>query len=226
MRTVTLLYWGMGNVEIITYRGITFRRYPDSPHQSDRRYFKPAQGDRLRGVQALHQEIWKDAHGVTEIPEGHHVHHADHNVDNNDPANLVLIPYGEHAKHHMSQPERIAMSREAIKVAQEAAKKWHASDAGRAWHSEHAQTTIVDRPVLEMSCECCGESYTSQGNGQDRFCSRNCRAQARRLSGVDDETRTCPACGAEFTVNKYAKKKSCSRKCAWVIRKQEATPQG
>ena len=209
----------MSTVETITFNGVRFRRYPDSPHQADRRYYKPGQADRMRGVQALHQEVWKQANGVDAIPEGFHVHHDDHDVDNNDPSNLVLVSNSDHQRHHSNQPDRIEWSKKAIKIAQEAAKAWHASEEGRAWHSQHALTSIQARPVLDLVCDQCGGPNPTQGNGRDRFCSNKCKSAWRRDAGVDDETRTCLACGDEFTVNKYQKSKCCSKKCAWVIRR-------
>jgi len=203
-------------VDIVVYRGIKFRRYPDSPNWSDRSYFTPAGNHRKRGVGRLHQEIWKDIHGP--IPPDHDVHHADHNPLNNDPDNLVLLVGRDHGRHHMATPERLAHARVAIEIAREAARVWHGSDAGIAWHREHGRETWVGREVRDETCEQCGAVYQTRTSNQFRFCSNNCKSQARRLSGVDDEQRICEVCGIEFTINRYAKARTCSRACGQALR--------
>lgn len=203
----------------ITYNGRTYRRYPDSENAADRRYYKPSGADRKHGVQALHQEVWKDAHGVDAIPEGFHVHHADHDTENNAPDNLVLIQASAHATHHMTTPERQEMSREAIKVAQEAARAWHSSPEGVAWHSEHGRQQWEKREPRRGTCDQCGEPFDTLAISPVRFCSNRCKSAWRRESGLDDEDRTCPVCGQMFRVNRYSQSRSCSRRCAWVLRR-------
>src|SRR5260221_3651635 len=67
--------------EVIYYKDIAFRRYPNSSKWADRNYYVPNATHRKRGIGRLHQEIWKDAHGL--IPEGYHIHHKDENPLNN-----------------------------------------------------------------------------------------------------------------------------------------------
>lgn len=203
----------------ITYNGHTFRRYPDSQNSSDRAYYKPSGADRKKGIQALHQEVWKEANGVGTIPKGFHVHHLDHDTENNDPANLVLLEGYAHRQHHGYTEENRAKLAAAQAAAVEAAKAWHSSPEGLAWHAEHARESIVARPVLDLTCEQCGGPNVTQGNGRDRFCSNRCKAAWRRESGVDDEDRTCAACQQTFRINRYSRARTCSRKCAWVLRR-------
>lgn len=122
-------------VEEIEAYGITFRRYPDSLSHSHRVYFKPGGYDAERGVEALHREVYKREIGP--IPAGYDVHHIDHDPDNNTPDNLECMPRGDHQSYHGKQP-RTAKQIQHWKKVQEAAKKWHRSPAGRAWHREHA----------------------------------------------------------------------------------------
>ncbi len=61
--------------EVIYYKDIAFRRYPNSSKWADRNYYVPNATHRKRGIGRLHQEIWKDAHGL--IPEGYHIHNLD-----------------------------------------------------------------------------------------------------------------------------------------------------
>jgi hypothetical protein len=201
----------MANSETITFNGIRFRRYPESPNWADRVYFVPGATHRQRGVGRLHQEIWKARNGP--IPAGYHVHHADHDPLNNDPANLVLLDGDEHNAHHASQPDRIEISRRNIGPAQAAAAAWHGSPDGLAWHAEQGRRSWEGRESKTYKCEHCGEAYESLKPSRNRFCSNNCRAAARKASGVDDVKRACVICGESFTVNRYAKKATCSRSC-------------
>lgn len=208
----------------IQYNGVTFRRYPDSERSSDRAYYRPHVADRQRGVQSLHQEIWKDANGVDSIPEGFHVHHADHDTENNDPTNLVLIHGSEHASHHANDPARHEAQQRAIQAAIAAAPEWHRSEEGQQWHAEHAKEQWDKRQPDQRTCEQCGEQYeTITIQKETRFCSNACKSANRRESGVDDEDRTCEACSSTFRVNRYSKSRSCSRRCAWALRRADAT---
>lgn len=212
----------MSTAQTIVFNGITFRRYPDSQTAADRRYYKPSGADRKRGVGALHQEVWKAANG-RDIPAGHHVHHADHDADNNDPSNLVLITASDHASHHGQDPARRPAQLRAMGIAQEAAKEWHGTDEGLAWHSEHAREIWANKALEDKVCEHCGETYSVRTIGKASYCSNRCKSAARRESGVDDETRQCAICGERYTCNRYSKGRTCSRKCRVALRASPAS---
>lgn len=53
------------------FNGVIYHRYPG------RLYYYSGR----RGLQGLHQEVWKAAHGP--IPEGHDIHHVNGNHDDN-----------------------------------------------------------------------------------------------------------------------------------------------
>lgn len=198
--------------EVITYNGIKFRRYPDSPNWADRVYYTPGGSYRKRGVGRLHQEIWKAEHGP--IPAGHDVHHADHDPLNNDPSNLVLIEGEEHHEHHGSDPARVQAFKDGPMLAgRAAAAVWHGSPEGIAWHREHGRRTWEGREPKTFTCQQCGRSYESLKPSGSRFCSNACKTKARKASGVDNVKRACVVCGKAFTVDKYAKKATCSRSC-------------
>ncbi len=212
----------MAKSESITFNGNVFRRYPDSRRWPDRVYYTPGGTDRARGLQRLHQEIWKAANGP--IPPGHHIHHRDENPLNNSLDNLICVTGEDHCAGHAAErvgvfPEWLAaVHDEALAKAAE----WHRSDEGRQWHREHAARQGFGHPDSRpFTCEQCGAvAQTRTPDYVDRFCSNNCKSEWRRRSGVDNEDRTCPACNGTFTVNRYAKKRCCSRKCAWVIRRR------
>ena len=197
-------------VETVIYKGIKFRRYPDSPHFADRNYFTPGIADKARGTRRLHKEIWMDANGA-QIPDGHHVHHLDHDTSNNAPDNLALISASDHLEHHGKQPRSEAQL-EWWREYQARAVEWHGSPAGRAWHSEHGKRTWEGREPVAATCEQCGSRYESLI--PKRFCSNACKSAWRRDSGLDNIDRPCARCGTAFPVNRYSKQKYCSRSCS------------
>ncbi|HXI14811.1 MAG TPA: HNH endonuclease signature motif containing protein [Chloroflexota bacterium] len=210
--------------EIISFNGITFRRYPDSKNGSDRVYFTSHAGHRRRGVGRLHEEIWKAANGP--IPPEHHIHHRDHNPLNNELDNLDCLPAAEHRALHGN--ERRGKSepwhKDALARARAKAAEWHASDAGRAWHSEHGKRTWQGRQPHARICDQCAREFQCITlRDSDRFCSNVCRSQWRRASGVDDEDRICAACGTVFRINRYYKARCCSRTCAQRLRRDQRT---
>lgn len=205
----------MSEVTLVVFNGIRFRRYPHAKQHSDRVYFTPGIADRQRGIKRLHEEIWISIHGP--IPEGHHVHHADHNALNNDPRNLVCIPSEEHRAHHTNDHEAKEAKRTEgwlshLDVIRPLAAAWHSSPEGKAWHAEHGRAVIDSRPMIDAACEHCGAAY--QSKLPMRFCSNKCKTAHRRESGVDNEERTCEWCASRFTANRYSRKRFCVQSCA------------
>lgn len=203
----------MPEVDEVEYKGITFRRYPESDNRADRCYYRPS-GDEIKdGTEALHREVWKDENDADEIPDGHHIHHKDGDPTNNTPENLECVTPKEHAERH---PE-LNLNPEDIEKGFEAAKEWHRSNEGREWHQEHWENTLgkLFKGSKTKDCEQCGDKFEYHTSA--RFCSNACKAKWRRESGKDDETRICEACQQPFTVNKYSEQKSCSRRCAGAL---------
>lgn len=205
-----------GKAEVIVYKGIKFRRYPESRRREDRIYFVPGPTHRMAGVGRLHQEIWKDAHGP--IPDGYEVHHKDHNPLNNALDNLDLLSRQDHWQHHADSltPEEREQSRARMDHARKAASRWHKSAEGREWHRGLARLAAESRYLVTKQCESCGKEYQTDNCAQamSRFCSNVCKTRAREASGVDDEQRTCAHCGSIFTINKYKPTRYCSRTCS------------
>jgi hypothetical protein len=133
----------MVRVESITYKGVVFRRYPDSRQKAHRRYYKPGGQHITRGVQALHQEVYKDNFGP--IPPGHQIHHKDGDYSNNAPENLVCLSRGRHYSEHLDATIAYARSeeqREHLQRIRPKAAQWHRSPEGRAWHKEHRRKQL------------------------------------------------------------------------------------
>lgn len=156
----------MARVDVLVYYGITFRRYPDSPNWADRSYYGPSGADRARGVESLHREIYKREVGP--IPDGWHVHHADHDPAHNDAANLVAMPPSEHLEQH-DHPGGVFTPE-----ARAAAAEWHRSPAGRAQAGNAARASWVRAPV-DRICDRCGSTYPTYFPARARFCSQYCR---------------------------------------------------
>lgn len=205
-------------VDVVTFRGIKFRRYPDAPGLAEQRYYVPGIADRQRGIKRLHEEVWIAHHRP--IPAGHHVHHRDHDHLNNDPSNLDCITDDEHRAHHTAERQASGFfttpaKLEHLERIRPLTVAWHSSPEGLAWHSENGRRAWQGREEVERVCERCGEAYrTRSAHGSEKFCSDRCRAAARRASGVDDENRTCERCTATFRVNRYSRMRFCSRSCS------------
>jgi hypothetical protein len=201
----------MSKSEVIEYGGTRFRRYPESQDASLRNYFRPPIHIAMRGVESLHREIWKAERGP--IPPGWHVHHIDGNPLNNSLDNLECLPEAEHLSHHGNQ-ECSARKREHLDSIRHLAAAWHSSPEGIAWHKEHGRSTWETHEAEQRTCELCGVLYLTKARQTVKFCSNNCRSNARRRSGVDDVDRECRRCKKTFRVNQYSVKTFCGRLCA------------
>lgn len=204
-----------GKAETIIYKDIAFRRYPESPNWSDSNYYRPNSVHIKRGVKALHIEIWQDAHGL--VPEGCHIHHRDGDTSNNALDNLECLTAELHAQFHSEHysDERRERARRHIEEIRPLASAWHKSDEGRAWHRIIGGMAYDNAEVRTYICERCGNEFRSRDFRSERvrFCSNNCKAYARRDSGVDNETRRCKRCNTEFGCNRYVRKEYCSPGC-------------
>lgn len=196
----------MAVIESVWFNGVEYRRYPESDRRTDRVYYTATGGERL------HRAVWKAHHGT--IPDGWHVHHADHDPLNNAIENLDCKPASDHLSEHSREPEHVERARGWINKIRPLASAWHGSPAGKAWHAEHARQAYKSRVPLQKKCDQCFADFDSMGRREtDRFCSNGCKSAWRRASGVDDVTRDCAMCGAQFTCNKYRKTSHCSRSC-------------
>lgn len=208
--------------ETVVFNGVVYRRYPDSPNQSDRRYFRCSSVHFKKGLRYLHRDIWTFHNGA--IPEGFHVHHKDDNSSNNDLFNLVLRRGFKHLSEHAKQtiqedPER---NRAQLKSVQELAAEWHRSEDGRKWHSQHAKRVFENREPIEKVCEICQSIFqTKDRKSNIRFCSNACKSKSRVNSGIDNVSRTCIFCGTTFEINKYSRTQCCSESCAAKYRWQK-----
>jgi plasmid stability protein len=134
------------------------------------------------------------------------------------PAHVMAALKAANLGRKLSEAHKAALQ-PSLEKAREAAKEWHASEDGRAWHKQHGKATWNARKLLDLTCKQCGSSFTSYWSSA-AICSNNCRAAARRESGIDKTDRVCVTCGTTFITNKYAKARNCSPACAGVAQSQ------
>lgn len=83
--------------------------------------------------------------------------------------------------------------------------------------------TPKGKPVAKLKnknfvCEYCGKEYQTLNNGQNKFCSVECRNRWHYIHNLED--RICILCGKHFMTSKYSKAKYCSASCAATIANQ------
>ena len=195
--------------EIIYYRGIKFRRYPESKRHSDKSYYC----GRANGKEVtLH--VYKYTCEVGPIPKGFHVHHKDENTLNNDIENLECIDGKKHMSQHMSTEKRKAQSRKVLnEIARPAAILWHKSEASTEWHKKHVYESLF-ATTIKAICEECGIEFETKAKrtGKNYFCCtkhqwrHTARVQRERVN--QNIESKCPTCGESVTGQKY-----CSFEC-------------
>ena len=158
----------------------------------------------------LHRYVWEYYNG--EIPKGYHVHHKDHNKDNNELDNLELLTKQEHTQIHikeMTEETRKKYRENFNKNARPKAIEWHKSKEGREWHKKQYDISLGNRTKQKFICEYCGKEYETLNNGINKFCSSKCKSAYRRNIGLDDIERICIKCNKPFMTNKYGTTKYC-----------------
>ena len=158
-------------------------------------YYKCGQYFQRKGKR-LHRMVWEYHNG--EIPEGYHIHHIDHDRNNNDIDNLTLIKASDHLQSHMNEEERREKSRKLVMKAIEAAPEWHRSKDGYSWHSKHIKEVWEKQEPRTVTCAWCGKEFTTRdmANRKDRFCCNNHKAAALRWrrkheNSIDYPGRKC-----------------------------------
>lgn len=71
------------------------------------------------------------------------------------------------------------------------------------------------RPYRTLACAHCGSEYQTRAmSPNQKFCSKKCKAAARRAAGADNVQQVCHGCGGTYTANRYDKIRHCSQSCA------------
>lgn len=122
----------------------------------------------------LHRVVWEDAHGP--VPDGHHIHHANHDRGDNRLENLVCLPHSEHSSHHIrdTRPRQRDWNGAPSTVvaccgcgASVERKRPNANTRCRRCHQIQAD----ERRVEKRSCRQCGEPFRSR---MGHYCSQRC----------------------------------------------------
>lgn len=208
-----------------TYKGVTYKRNPDSKKWAGRVYYN---APRKSGRGFLHRDIYADIHGP--IPKGMNIHHQDHNPFNNEPPNLVMMTASEHQRHHREHEgkfseERLKIHRETTLVA---AAEWHRSEEGRAWHRQHGKAMWENPKMGTFTCPECGVQhqgyFPTRGDVKNRYCSGKCRQRGDKRLGKYEkymEEVVCPMCSSIFKrMRGRVTPKTCSSTCGAKMRWQ------
>lgn len=198
-------------IEFIEFDGVRFYR-------DNKGYWLSSQinGKPIR----LHVYVWEKYNG--KVPKGYHVHHIDHDTNNNYIDNLVLMERFEHLRYHANLQDKDRIIHNINTKARPKAIEWHKSEKSRDWHKKH-YLEMKDKFHKKIKIECLvckKEVEVGFGGAGNKFCSNNCKSQYRRNSGVDNITKKCEICGEGFETNKYSQGRFCGDKCRGVYRNE------
>lgn len=188
--------------DLAVYNGLKYRRDKHTGYYLNAKTHK-----------RLHVAVYENEVGA--IPKGYHVHHVDHDKNNNAPENLRAIAPAEHEILHgkeLTSEQREAKRQNVRENATPAAAGWHGTETGREFHSALAKSTWENREPEKAVCTFCGTEFMTKDwmhRNRNRFCSNKCKTAFRRASGVDDVTKICERCGHEYRANKYQQTKYC-----------------
>jgi len=195
-------------IRFIEYDG--FRFYPDKKGY----WLGHVDGNRKR----LHIYVWEKYNGA--IPKDSHIHHIDHNTDNNDIENLELMNRYKHMKLHADLRDKEALRQNLTENARPKASIWHGSEQGLEWHKEHYEG-MKDKWYKRVDIKCinCGKDVNMGVSSHvTKYCSDSCKDKYKAMMGTYDEERICATCGNKFMANKYGKATTCSKSCAGKLR--------
>jgi hypothetical protein len=197
-------------IEFIEYDGIRFYR-------DQKGYWLSQKASRKDYPKRLHIYVWEKYNGP--VPEGYHIHHIDHNTDNNEIENLRLMEKFKHLQYHSRLQNKEVARRNLSENARPKANEWHGSEEGIQWHKEQYQKTKdkLHKKIL-VKCIVCGkETEKIDKGGRNKYCSDKCKNKDKKP--VLKEERTCCVCGNKFMTSIYSKASSCTRKCSQQLRK-------
>ena len=126
----------------------------------------------------LHRAIWEFFNGP--ILPGCDVHHINHDKSDNRIENLTMMQEHDHLSYH---GKKLTHLDRAIKAAQDAARAWHGSADGKAFHSTLAKEIWLNQKFKTYTCTFCGKSFETKhcyAESGNKFCHQNCRAAYRR----------------------------------------------
>lgn len=159
--------------ETIHFNGRDYHRYPNAKQNNHRRYYS-SHAKWKATPRLLHRDIWEFHNGP--IPDGHHIHHADGDADNNAISNLECLSSAAHQVAHRDERSARASTPKQLALLERirgSTKAWHSSPEGREWHRQHALKSLT-KQYPEQPCLICGTMYTPKIN-RPGMCSDACK---------------------------------------------------
>jgi len=158
-------------VDETIYKGLSYKSY------SQQRYLRSHK--KRNGETYLHRVIWSDHFG--KIKDGHHIHHIDGNIKNNEINNLESVTCSEHNRNHGLEAEHLKTQerKDLLDKIRPLSHKWHKTEEGRKRLSEIA----LNKKKVEKVCEQCGVTYSTRNYSQSKYCSEKCGKRYRRSNG-------------------------------------------
>lgn len=192
------------SAELFEYRGIVWRRYPESRNTAIRNYFwgRPVPGQQKT---TLHRFMYEQEVGP--IPDGWHVHHVNENPLDNRPDNLSAISRPEHCREH-----QLGRPLQTFTCAKCGVEFQSRSARGAVYCGVKCRNAIRGKApaIHQHECERCGAAF-SNSRPHSRFCGHSCASSDTWARLSPDRTRTCSVCGIEFT--RPGDQATCSRSC-------------
>jgi hypothetical protein len=188
------------------------------------KYFKNCEWDGEKYVwRYMHREVWKAENGP--IPDGHHIHHRDHDPGNNDPANLECMSHSEHNRiHGLEQFKTTFANREHRQMALKRAQARYQNPTTRVcevcggkfqgftarWCSARCADRAREGYDQKKKCRECGEGFWGRPK------SLVCESCSKRL-----KLRVCEQCSETFAVAKpSSNRRFCSQHCSGVFNRR------
>lgn len=172
-------------------------------------YYKDKSGHYCTQVQ-IHRDIWRYYFG--EIPENIHIHHRDHNSENNSIENLQPLTPSQHSRLHNED-------KFYIRDCPVCGKNFSTKIIGDIYCSNACREKASE---ITNYCKFCGKFFPSSQRFKGGFCSKTCQNKYHRKSNM--EIRQCVICGAEFSTYKYGKTQTCSQICSKRLLLQHFPP--
>lgn len=192
--------------ETVTYAGVDWHRYPDSPHDALRDYYS----GRWNGKKThLHRVVY--LREVGDVPSGYDVHHRDGNTLNNSPSNLELLATAEHNRMHALSRPLVAYT--CAKCGVEFRSRSTRPAVHCSVKCRNAARTVYGK-LRTRKCLWCDGLFTTQSN-RSRCCSISC-GKYLAWSRKPKRVVNCAVCGGEFS-SKHKRAVCCSRRCGVVL---------
>jgi len=104
----------------------------------------------------IHRHIWASFNG--DIPDGHVIHHKNHDRADNDIDNLECMSWSKHASLHAKK------------------NKYYGSDENKAHLDRIRKYTWKKKKRVPAKCTHCGSDYTTLQPERTKFCSKSCKS--------------------------------------------------